>query len=73
MAKAVKLSPAGKCTIYQKLAGKPSEIKVLAMEVSLAVGAKHVEGWAWATRYIGQVGNTATWQLITMTIRPKSQ
>ena len=38
MAKAVK--------VYRKLEGKPSEIKVLAMEVSQAVGAKHVEGWA---------------------------
>ena len=47
MAKAVKFSPAGKCTTYRKLVGIPSETKVLAIEVSQAVvGAKPVEGWA---------------------------
>ena len=58
--------------MYYISVGIPSETKVLAMEVLQAVvGTKHVEGWA--TRYIGQVGNTAIRQLVNMTIRPKSE
>ena len=45
--RAFKFSLAGKCTTYRKLVGKPSETKVLAIEVSQAVvGTKPVEGWA---------------------------